>query len=277
MTTDPESDLARVKRPGRGAILAFLAIAFGFSWVQWIAVIAGSRGWIRFHVPLTPLGSFGPAIAAFVVLGATASKGALGEWRRSIVRWRVPLWTALAACLLPPAVAALSFLVAAKIRGVAVGPKLPGPGLLAAATIEIFLVGGPLGEEPGWRGFLLPRLADQVGVLRATVAVWFFWFAWHLPLFWVPGSGQQDIPLAAFAIALLSYAVLLTWLYESSGASTLAAMVLHTSINVTFVFAARGVLEKGQARLFWPLYLGGLAAIALAVLAVSRVFRRRVI
>lgn len=274
--TDPVRESGREAGPGRGAIVAFLAIAFGFSWLQWLAAIASSHGWIGFRVPLTPLGSFGPAIAAFVVLAIGGEPGAVGAWLRSIVHWRVPPWTAVAACLLPPAAAAVSFLAAMKIRGLPIGPRLPGPGLLAAATIEILLVGGPLGEEPGWRGFLLPSLRARWGALRATLAVWIVWFAWHLPLFQVPGAGQQEIPPLAFAGALFSCAVMATWLYEASGASTFVAIMLHTSINVTFVFAARGILEKGEAGLFWPIYLGTMVAIALVLLPTSRVFRRRV-
>src|SRR5476651_1766117 len=91
---DPAGESSRDTRLGGGAIVAFVAIAFGFSWLQWIAVIAWTRGWIGFHIPLTPLGSFGPAIAALVVLSVWGEEGAVGRWLRSIFRWRVPLWTA---------------------------------------------------------------------------------------------------------------------------------------------------------------------------------------
>ena len=189
----------------------------------------------------------------------------------------MPVWTVVAACLLPPAAAVVAFLVAARIRGVLEWPKLPGPSLLIAATIEIFLVGGPLGEEPGWRGFLLPWLRRRVGALRATLVVWIVWLAWHVPLFWVPGAGQQEIPPLEFAVALLPYAVMATWLYESSHHSILIAALLHTSINVTFLLAAMGILDKDQGRLFWPIYLGALTVIATAVAVCSRVFRRQLV
>jgi membrane protease YdiL (CAAX protease family) len=260
---------------GGKSLAIFLAVAFGFSWAQWIGAIASSRGWIPFRVPLTPFGSFGPALGAIAALVASREPGAARRWAASIVRWRGLAWTALAACLFPPAAAAVAFVSAAAITGVRIPPKLPGVGLLLAASFEILLVGGPLGEEPGWRGFLLVRLRRSMGATAATLSVAAIWLAWHVPLFFVPGSAQAGIPFPAFALSIAAEAFLLTWLFESAGDGTLVAVLAHTAFNVTFLLAARGILERHQNDLFWPIYLALLAAAALLVWRKSSVFRGR--
>jgi membrane protease YdiL (CAAX protease family) len=49
------------------------------------------------------------------------------------------------------------------------------------------LLGGPLGEEPGWRGYALPRLEHDLGPVRASMVLGLLWAPWHLPLFFYPG------------------------------------------------------------------------------------------
>jgi CAAX protease family protein len=257
-----------------GPLAIFLAVAFGFSWAQWLGALASPRGWIPGRVPLTPLGSFGPALGALAAIAASRERGAFGRWAASIVRWRVPAGTILAACLLPPAAAAAAFLSARAVTGVHVPPKLPAAGFLFAATLEILIVGGPLGEEPGWRGYLLAGLRRRMGATGATLSVAAIWLVWHVPLFFVPGSAQAQIPFLPFALSIAAEAFLLTWLFESSRDSTLVAIVAHTSFNVTFLFAAKGILERRQDDVFWPIYLTLIVAAALLVWRRSRAFRR---
>ena len=59
---------------------------------------------------------------------------------------------------------------------------------------DVFLHFSHLGEELGWRGFLLPRLAARQGPLRASLVVGLLWGLWHLPAFWLPGTGKVGSP-----------------------------------------------------------------------------------
>src|SRR5262249_7083019 len=98
------------------AMLVFFVVTFVFSWLPWLGAIASSRGWIPFPVPLTPFGSFGPALGAFFALAFFGEPGALRRWLASIGRWRVPAWTLIVAVALPPAAAVASFFGAAAFR-----------------------------------------------------------------------------------------------------------------------------------------------------------------
>ena len=72
--------------------------------------------------------------------------------------------------------------VLASFKGLASVAPLPTLGLF----VYIFFLGGPLGEEPGWRGFALPRLQRRYGPLVGSLILGPIWAFWHLPIFWIP-------------------------------------------------------------------------------------------
>jgi membrane protease YdiL (CAAX protease family) len=110
-----------------------------------------------------------------------------------------------------------------------------------AATFAFYLVlgffSGPLFEEPGWRGFALPRLELAHGPLVGTLILGVLWGAWHLPQFlvpeWAAQNGGSDLgTIAAFLLLVLTLSPLLTWVYNRTG-SLWMAMVTHAGINAS--------------------------------------------
>ena len=96
-----------------------------------------------------------------------------------------------------------------------------------------------MGEEPGWRGFALPRLEQRSGPLVGTILLGVLWGLWHLPLFLlVPGYNGAGtgfvgilIPFVAFVILVIAYTVVFTWVFNNTRGSILLAILLHASIN----------------------------------------------
>ena len=118
--------------------------------------------------------------------------------------------------------------------------------MLAALLVSTWVQAG---EEVGWRGYLLPSLARRLGLGGATLVVGIIWAVWHLPLFFIPGSGSdgQSFPLYLAHVTALSVAM--GWLYWKSAGSLLVVMVMHAAINNTGslvpgvpAFAGRGLL-----------------------------------
>ena len=103
--------------------------------------------------------------------------------------------------------------------------------ILAAVFSTVIL--GQAGEELGWRGYALPRLAERFGMGLASVLLGVIWAVWHLPQFFIPGSGSdgQSFPLYLVHVTALSVAI--GWLYWKSAASLFMVMVMHASINNT--------------------------------------------
>jgi uncharacterized protein len=95
------------------------------------------------------------------------------------------------------------------------------------------LIGGILGEEPGWRGFALPRLQARYGALVGSLILGVLWSLWHLPLLLTPGGATWTGNLGLFVLLGLALAILHSWVYNGTRASLLAVMLLHAAINTS--------------------------------------------
>jgi membrane protease YdiL (CAAX protease family) len=105
-----------------------------------------------------------------------------------------------------------------------------------------FLYGAGLGEELGWRGFLLPMLQDRMSPLAASLLVGAVWAGWHAPQFVIPAVwGPRTAWTGAFLYVGMAPAlsILFAWLYNRGDGSVLLAAVAHGLFN-----AGGGFLER---------------------------------
>jgi membrane protease YdiL (CAAX protease family) len=105
----------------------------------------------------------------------------------------------------------------------------------------VIVVGGPLLEEIGWRGFALPRLEAKYGPLIGTLVLGLLWAAWHYPQYlmpeWAAQNGGFNVKaVTIFTIAVVPIAILLTWVFNNTRGSLLLAILAHASINTFSVF-----------------------------------------
>ena len=79
------------------------------------------------------------------------------------------------------------------------------------------LIAGPLGEEPTYRGFALPYMQREYGVVHAGLITGIVWGMWHLPL-WII-SGYQGLDLIIYCIAfmftIVSCSVVMSVIYKT--------------------------------------------------------------
>jgi hypothetical protein len=248
-------------------VSCFTLVAYAWSWLLWYGERAYLRGWTDIPVPPTPLPFFGPAIAAIAVTLALDGSTATASLIRRLTVWWLPLKLYAVAFLLPLVIA-----VCAASLAVLRGECCERPvGVPTASWILLFFArtlftGGPLGEELGWRGFLLPLLAF-LGARRASLIVGLLWFGWHLPSFWMAGSVQTAIPMASYATSMLAGSVVITWLFVAGKGSLLPPLLLHTSVNwsqglLTFVLPGIQYSSSYQTA---DLMLGTCVAIGLFV------------
>jgi membrane protease YdiL (CAAX protease family) len=178
-----------------------------------------------------PFGSFipaGPLLAALIVIPLTRGLSGLKELGLRMVRWRVRwCWYALAVGL-PLGVHLLT--VVLNIGLGAPAPSLaqfnPLSGLLLVFAVRLINpLDGPMGEEPGWRGFALPTLQAGRSPLLATLILAVLVTLWHLPLWVVPqfGASPGDI------LGTLGVTVWYTWLFDHTGGSVLMTIVAHAT------------------------------------------------
>jgi membrane protease YdiL (CAAX protease family) len=87
-------------------------------------------------------------------------------------------------------------------------------------------------EEPGWRGFLLPRLQQRFSPLLASLLVWFPWALWHAPLdFHRPFRFTLVNYILIRVVFLIPITIILTWFYNRSGANLLTVVIFYAAMN----------------------------------------------
>jgi hypothetical protein len=218
---------------------------------------------------LPNVGAFGPTVAAFaLVYRARGREGVLELATRALDagfrrRWWLPV------LLLFPAINGGLLLV-----GVLLGEGLPAlpwvdqPLSIVVAFVVVTLTTGPLQEEFGWRGYALDRLqarwsGSRWNALVSSLVLGVIWAVWHAPLFlFDPSIIYRPENVVGFVPSILLVTVVITWVYNNTGGSLLAAILVHASFN--FSHWALPVLEAGFAREAYPFVL--LAVTALIVL-----------
>ncbi len=212
------------------AIFAFLVMAFGWSWGLGFAA--------RYTAPplrtiLAMTSGLGPSIAAVAVVAFHSDGAGLRDWLKQCLRWRPVRWRWYAVAFgLPPAVMMLGLAIEIALGGTIAASPASGHVALAVANFGlVLLVGGPLGEEFGWRGYALPAIASALRWRNASLLVGLIWGLWHLPLFFMTDTPQSHMPFLLFLASTIAESVMLAWLFVRTGLSVLAALVMHTSMN----------------------------------------------
>lgn len=239
----------------RHALAIFFVLAYALSWWPWIWTIASPE-----TSPSTIL-PCGPFFAAVIVL-AFLGRRHLMEFLSAIVRWRVaPRWYAVA-LLLPVLVTVVAVLVNVGLGAEPLGSFVPpAPASLVAKFLFVFVLIG-LGEEPAWRGFALPRLLVGLSPIAASLVLGILHMFWHLPLLGVEYDVHNVVP---WAIGLMGYTIVVTWLYLNSGGSLLLPALMHSAVNTSAFFFQ--MFSGGELIRLWWLFavLWGLAAVAVVL------------
>lgn len=103
--------------------------------------------------------------------------------------------------------------------------------VLPASYPFTFFFGGPLTEEPGWRGFATPSIQQRFTPLATGLIIGFIWSLWHFPLYFTPLYGGGLLPFLFRFMFNVPLGVLFTWYYNRSGGNLFGSMLFHTSFN----------------------------------------------
>ena len=223
----------------------FFLVAFLITWVVWVPNVLGPNS---FAGTLAPFWTYGPATAAVVV---AAVAGSLRELGGRLVRWRVG-WRWYALVLLGPA----SFYAVVAVLHAGFGwsgepAQTDALRVSLASLVPLFLmfaVTDGLGEEPGWRGFALPRLLERTSRLNASLLIGVLWAAWHLPLFWTVGRPLYGQSFVIMLLELPAMSVLYTWVFQHTAGSALLAILFHASWSAWWSVFTVSAIEADSLR-----------------------------
>lgn len=216
----------------RAPLLGFFALTFAWSWACWLLspAVKPQAPWLA--TLLMFAGGFGPSAAAVAVVWTTRRRAGLSAWLSHCMRWRIG-WGWMALAFFAPLAVVLGAAGLHLALGGTIAPS-PAAGHVPLAVMNLFAVmmlGGPLGEEFGWRGFALPSLQARMGWRWSSLALGLVWGAWHLPLLFIADTVQAHMTLALFLLSAVAMSVIFAWLARHTGGSVAAALVLHTAIN----------------------------------------------
>jgi uncharacterized protein len=214
------------------AIISFFTLAFAWSWLLGFSAIYSRAYAPTFSLTLSIVSGFGPSVAALVTIATFGGRTTLITWLRRAFNLRVGWqWYALA-FFLPPLVMLLAQAIHWALGGTV--PTSPAVGHIPLAIANfglVFLIGGPLGEELGWRSYAVTALGSKMGWRAASLLIGIIWCAWHVPLFMTAGTAQFQMSLAMFMLNIVAGSVLFSWLFLQSKRSVIPALVAHTSLN----------------------------------------------
>src|SRR5271166_784584 len=230
----PQPRSAIVRFAQARPVTCFFVLAYLWSWTCWLVVprffqekrlssISDTAALV-----LILVGAWGPTVGALITRW-------LGHRDLRICRvwsgWSVLIWGLCAGLL--------GFFVVTLLAPSMAMVKTPVGGLhwwtllhwsTYAVNYSTFL-GGPLPEEPGWRGFALPRLQARYGPIWATLILALFWAGWHLPLFSV--EGWTTARPWQFLLILVGVSSLLTAAANLTQFGVMVAIVLHAFFNTS--------------------------------------------
>jgi membrane protease YdiL (CAAX protease family) len=241
MDNTQRPSVARESILTRHPLICYSIMAYGFSWLAMSPFVLSKDG-AGFLSYKSPIGgdlslyifSFGPALAAFIMTGVIEGRMGIRRLLGRIALWRVGLRWYLFALVGLPVILTLGTIV---VPGNLASFKSMSPVSLLSAYVPFFiypalLVGGPLGEEPGWRGFAFPRLQRRYGPLVGTLILGPIWAFWHLPI-WLTAwrvAGMQNIyNVVLFVLFISLWTFVFTWVFNNTRGSVLMAILLHAS------------------------------------------------
>ena len=257
---------------GKRALISFFAIVILISAVVETLICRGGAEWL--YIVLMWI----PAVAATVANCVFFRENgepfsvkklfALGGFRTCMLRY------VLLGCLLPLVYLLIPYMVYWLLypenfayHGVALAVILKD--LLPPLVIGTFFsLLSALGEEIGWRGFMVPALYERLGLNKTLLISSLFWCCWHLPLL-IGGDYMPGTPLwyqlPVFVLCIFPVGVMAGLLTLESG-SVWPAAFLHAAHN-NYDQMVFGIITRGDNRMFFVSETGVLTMLCAWALA----------
>jgi membrane protease YdiL (CAAX protease family) len=219
-------------------LISYFFLAYAGMWIVISPLVLDGLGVMNLSDEMSLiffiLSSFsGPTIAAYVVTGVIEGRSGMARlFRRTFQVLAGLQWYAVALFIfLVIWLVAYSFLY----NGAPLAKLAANPTLLLSAFLPSVIFGlliPSIAEEPGWRGFTLPRLQAAYGPILGTIILGTLHGIWHLPALFTPLLGPFTVQgFITFVLTAAAGTFIYTWLFNNTRGSVWMAMVLHASSN----------------------------------------------
>lgn len=208
----------------------FLIITFLITWLFWLpGLLVSHTSLVSIKpavLPLALLGTFVPSVAGIIFARREKEEGMWRRWFNARLGW---FWIPVIFLLPVGGVAAhaINWYLNGEFRVEA--PDF----LMLPLQFVLNLFTGPVTEEFGWRGYLLPCLQRKLNALNASLLTGVIWVFWHIPAFFITGAPQAQLPFLQFALTTILVSIIITWVQNNAQQSLWPALIIHTTLNLT--------------------------------------------
>ena len=223
------TDIGNAPGPA-GGVLKFFLITFAVTWTCWVLMIAIPVSASNpFQQVLLLLGVFAPALVALLSTLRAEGRAGVRQLLQAVVHWQVAgRWYVFAVTYIVFIKLAVA-LIYRLITGA--WPRFGTEPLYIIPFAILLSTPFQSGEEIGWRGYALPRLAARFGLANASVLLGVVWALWHLPLFFFAEADTYHQPFLVYLAQVTAISVAIAWLWQRTGGSLLLTMLLHAAVN----------------------------------------------
>ncbi len=180
-------------------------------------------------VLLLHLGAYSPSLVAIWLTSRASGGVGVRNLVSGVFKWRVPARHYVLAVAFIPAIE----LTAALLHRLTSGawPRIGNESLLLIPLAIAVSTPFQAGEEIGWRGYALPRLAERFGLRAASVILGLLWALWHLPQFFIREAAEYGQSFPLFVLQVTALGVAFAWIYARTNGSLLLVMLMHSATN----------------------------------------------
>jgi membrane protease YdiL (CAAX protease family) len=213
------------------------------------------------------IGAMAPSIMGIIFTYISKDKEGIKDFWRRVINFRLITGKWYAAILLIYPLA-MALAVGLDIGFGGTPPSFYGASqtlthpLVLLGFIVTMIIGGPLAEELGWRGYALEHLQTKWNALVASLILGFIQLLWHIPLFFIQGTSQASEGLGSVIFLMLcvqafEHAVIFNWIFNNTNGSILSVILVHFIYNFTFTLLAQiGNALSARLELFFTITLG---------------------
>jgi membrane protease YdiL (CAAX protease family) len=217
-------------------IASFFVLTFFMSSLLWI-LTALTTPFLSKEVPIGTLMVFTPLIAAFILTyresGIDSAKKLLKrsfDYKRITGKiWYVPIFF-----LMP--IIYVSTLGLMSLIGIPI-PESTVPIIATPILFLIFFIMA-LGEEVGWQGYTFDPMEKRWNTLNASIVLGIIWAIWHIPLLVLYNPAGGSLWIAGQCILMVVMRVLIVWIFNNTGKSVFATILIHAVDNVYLIIFA---------------------------------------
>ena len=246
----------------RHPLWSYLVIAYVFSWALWSVLLfttspdAMQAGPAPSFFILAALGGLGPSVAGILTASIVDGREGRRDLFARFRQWRVGFGWYVAALFITPLIG-LATLAVERALGMPTAAWKAMAGSLPVSVI--YPIFAALGEEFGWRGFLLPRLQRQRSALASSLTVGVAWGLWHIPtqVLAFRQYGLLAVVANVFVTHLLgvtAQTIVMTWIHNSRKQSLLLMVLCHYSITFTAMFLFPLSMSVAEGLQHWLVY-----------------------